>query len=154
MNTKLLKGIAIVLAASATAVACVSAPQPNAALELARSSVQTAEADPNAVRFAALDLDAAKQELQAAENAAMHHDVAGVNQPAYLASQTARLAQLKGSAKADDARVAAGQNEREQIALAARTREVEKEKMASEAAAAKAASLQAQVDALKAKRSQ
>jgi hypothetical protein len=154
MNSKLLKGIAVVLAASASVVACVSAPQPNAALELARSSVQTAEADPNVARYAALDLDAAKQELQAAESAAMHHDVAGVNQPAYLASQTARLAQLKGSAKADDARVAAGQTEREQIELSARTREAQKEKMASEAAAAKAASLQAQVDALKAKRSQ
>jgi Domain of unknown function (DUF4398) len=150
MNINLLKGFAVVLAASAAVAACVSAPQPNAALELARSNVQTAEADPNAAKYAALDLDAAKQELQAAESAYMHHDIASINQPAYLASQTARLAQLKGAAKADDARVAAGQSEREQIALAARTREAQKEKMASDAAAAKAASLQAQVDALKA----
>jgi hypothetical protein len=150
MNNKLIAA----LGAACVMAGCASTPQPNAALETARTSVQTAEADPNVARFSPLDLEAAKTDLQAAEAAYMHHDTADVDQPAYLATQTARLAQLRAAAKADDARVAAGQKEREQIALAARTREAESQKMAADAAAAKAASLQAQVDALKAKRSQ
>ena len=62
------------------------------------------------------------------------------------------------AAKADDARVAAGQAERDQIQLAARTRDVNNANMATSAAlgqrdnaAEQAARLQAEVDALKAK---
>ncbi len=150
MNTKLLTA----LGSSCVMAACVLTPQPNPALESARTSVQRAESDPNVAQYAALELDSAKQELQVAESAYLHHDGPAIDQPAYLASQTARLAQLRASAKADDARVAAAQKEREQIALAARTREVQSAQMAKEAAAAKAASLQSQVDALKAKRNQ
>jgi outer membrane protein OmpA-like peptidoglycan-associated protein len=152
--------------------ACVSTPQPNAALENARIAVQTAEADPNVAKYAALDLETAKNDLAAAEDAQMHHHDAAVDQPAYLAAQNARLAQARASAKADDARVAAGQTERDQIMLAARTREVQNAKMAANAAkmetnaamaattealgqrdqaAEEAARLQAEVDALKAK---
>jgi outer membrane protein OmpA-like peptidoglycan-associated protein len=140
MNIKLLTGIGMALLMAA----CVSTPQPNAELESARALVQSAEADPNVAKYAALDLQSAKQELQIADTAAMHNDAAGVTQPAYLAAQTARLAQLRASAKADDARVAAGQTERDKIQLAARTREVD-------TATEKSASLQAEIDALKAK---
>jgi outer membrane protein OmpA-like peptidoglycan-associated protein len=140
MNKKLWKGMGLAL----LVCACVSTPRPNAALESARTVVQTAEADPNVTKYAALDLDAAKKDLEVAESAALHHDDAAVAQPAYLAAQTARLAQLRASAKADEARVAAGQAERDQIQLAARAREVDQ-------AADKAARLQAEIDALKAK---
>jgi outer membrane protein OmpA-like peptidoglycan-associated protein len=140
MNTKLLTGMGMALLMAA----CVSTPQPNAALESARTLVQSAEADPNVAKYAALDLQSAKQELQVAEAAAMHNDEAAVAQPAYLAAQTARLAQLRASAKADDARVAAGQTERDKIQLAARTREVD-------TATEKSAGLQAEIDVLKAK---
>lgn len=145
--------------------ACASTPKPNAALESARTVVRTAEADPNVTKYAALDLDAAKKDLAVAESAVLHHDDAAVAHPAYLAAQTARLAQLRASAKADDARVAAGQAERDQIQLAARAREAEKARTAAaqaasardlaaaarDQAAEKAARLQAEVDALKAK---
>jgi outer membrane protein OmpA-like peptidoglycan-associated protein len=88
-----------------------------------------------------------------------------------MATQSARLAQLRGAAKADDARVAAGQAERDSIVLAARTHQVDSANRAAYAAnqatdAAKvardeattardlatdnAARLQAEVDALKA----
>ena len=119
MNTKLLTGLGLALALGA----CASMPQPNAALENARAAVQTAEADPNVQRYSALDLEAAKKDLAIAEDANLHHKDAEVNQPAYLALQNARLAQAHAAAKADDARVAAGQAERDQIMLAARTRE-------------------------------
>jgi len=144
--------------------ACVSTPQPNAALESARSAVQSAEADPNVSRYAALDLDAAKKDLEVAEAAANHHRDAEIAQPAYLATQTARLAQARAAAKADDARVAAGQAERDRIQLEARSREVDKAqaqtnaaKMQANAASQQAAAateqasrLQAEIDQLKA----
>ncbi len=52
-----------------------------------------------------------------AEDAAMHHHDADVTQPAYLATQNARLAQAHAAQKADEARIAAGQTERDQIQL-------------------------------------
>lgn len=147
MNMKLLKGTGLALVIAG----CASAPQPNAALEGARAAVESAEADPNVAKYAALDLDSAKNDLQMAQSAAIHHDEAAIAQPAYLAVQTARLAQLRASTKADDARVAAGQAERDKIQLAARSRDVDTERMAHDQASEKAARLQAEVDALKAK---
>jgi outer membrane protein OmpA-like peptidoglycan-associated protein len=154
MNAKIVIGMGLALVAAG----CASTPQPNAALESARTVVQAAEADPNVYKYAALDLEAAKKQLDVAEAAAMHHQDADIAQPAYLAAQTARLAQAHAAAKADDARVAAGQSERDQIQLAARTRDVDNANMATntalgqrDEAAEQAARLQAEVDQLKAK---
>ena len=97
----------------------------------ARVAVQTAEADPNVNKYAALDLDVARKDLANAESAALHHQDADVTQSSYLAAQNARLAQAHAAAKADDARVAAGQVERDQIMLAARTREADKANLAA-----------------------
>ena len=153
MNARIVMGMgwALVLAG------CVSTPRPNAALESARSVVHAAEADPNVHKYAALDLEAAKKQLDIAEAASMHHDDAAIAQPAYLAAQTARLAQAHAGAKADDARVAAGQAERDKIQLAARTRDVENANIATntalgqrDEAADQAARLQAEIDQLKA----
>jgi outer membrane protein OmpA-like peptidoglycan-associated protein len=147
MNTKLTAAMAIAM----TFAGCASTPTTNPALENARTAVRSAEADPNVGKYAALDLQAAKNELQEAESAAMKHEEAGIDQPAYLAAQTARLAQIKASAKADDARVAAGQTERDRIQLSARTAEVDSAKLARDQANRKASALQSEVDALNAK---
>jgi outer membrane protein OmpA-like peptidoglycan-associated protein len=161
MNSKLLVGIAVALGAAG----CVSTPQPNAALESARSIVRSTEADPNVAKYAALDLESAKNDLAIAESAALHHNDAAIAQPAYLAAQTARLAQLKASAKADDARVAAGQTQRDSIQLASRTREVntanqqtatanrqtDTATLARDQATNKTARLEVELDALKAR---
>jgi outer membrane protein OmpA-like peptidoglycan-associated protein len=153
MNAKLLTGMGLTLALCA----CAGGPQPNAALESAHAAVQAAESDPNVSKYAALDLEAAKRDLAVADDAAMHHRDAQIGQSAYLAAQNARLAQMHAAAKADDARVAAGQAERDQIMLAARTREVQNAKMATDVAVdqrnqatAETARLQAEVDQLKA----
>jgi outer membrane protein OmpA-like peptidoglycan-associated protein len=153
MNTKLLLGISAALALGA----CVTTQQPNAALETARTAVQSAEADPNVNRYAALDLQSAKNDLEIAENAYNNHKDAEIGQPAYMATQNARLAQAHAAAKADDARVAAGQTERDQIMLAARTREAENAKMQTatanqqrDQATAETARVQAELDQLKA----
>ena len=147
MNTKLLTAMALAM----TFAGCADMPKTNLALDTARNAVQAADADPNVGKYAALDLQAAKGELQTAESAALKHDEAGIAQPAYLATQTAHLAQIKASAKADDARVAAGQTERDRIQLNARTTEVDSAKLARDQATQKTAGLQAELDALKAK---
>jgi outer membrane protein OmpA-like peptidoglycan-associated protein len=161
MNAKSMIGIALALGIAA----CASTPEPNPALLNARSAVQTAQSDPNVGKYAALDLESARKQLDIAEGAAMHHDDAAIAQPAYLAVQAARLAQAHAAAKADDARVAAGQGERDKIQLAARTREVDTANAAAnnakqatntalgqrDAATEQAAQLQAEVDQLKAK---
>jgi outer membrane protein OmpA-like peptidoglycan-associated protein len=175
MNTKFLIGVGIALAMAG----CASTPQPNEVLESARSVVQAAEADPNAAKYAAVDLQTAKSDLAIADAAYMRRDEPSIAQPAYMAAQNARLAQLRGAAKADDARVAAGQAERDSIVLAARTNQVDSAnrakdaanratdaanratndanratddaKVARDQATENAARLQAEVDALKAK---
>jgi outer membrane protein OmpA-like peptidoglycan-associated protein len=160
MNARILIGMALALSFAG----CASTPEPNPALVHARAVVEGAQADPNANRYAALDVEAAKKQLDIAEAAAMRHDEPAIAQPAYLAVQTARLAQARGSSKADDARVAAGQGERDRIQLAARTRDVDVARTAAEtanlaanaaigqrdAATEQAARLQAEVDQLKA----
>jgi outer membrane protein OmpA-like peptidoglycan-associated protein len=161
MNTKFLTGVGIALAIAG----CASTPKPNEALENARSIVQSAQADPNAAKYAAVDLQAAKTDLAVADAAFARRDEPSIAQSAYMAAQNARLAQLRGAAKADDARVAAGQGERDRIVLAARTSQVDSANRAASAAnrakddanratdqaTENAARLQAEVDALKAK---
>jgi len=147
MKTKLLTGMVVAL----VMVSCATTPKPNETLESARAVVQSAETDPNVAKYDPLDLETAKKHLETAESAHLNRDEPGIAQPAYLAAQTARLAQLKASAKADDARVAAGQAERDRIQLAARAREADNAKAARDQEAQKAARLQAELDALKAK---
>jgi outer membrane protein OmpA-like peptidoglycan-associated protein len=127
MNMKLLTGMGLALALCA----CISTPQPNAALESAHAAVLAAESDPNVGKYAALDLQAAQQDLAIADDAALHHQETAIAHPAYMAAQNARLAQMHAAAKADDARVAAGQAERDQILLSSRNREVQNAKMAT-----------------------
>jgi outer membrane protein OmpA-like peptidoglycan-associated protein len=164
MNVKPYIGIGIALGLGA----CASTPAVYPALESARQAVQSAESDPNVNKYDPLDLDSARKQLQIAETAAMNKNADAIPQPAYLAMQTARLAQARAAAKADDARVAAGQTERDQIQLAARAREANTaiaqrdqardqtaEAQAQAAAvqaqaAEQAARLQAEIDALKA----
>jgi len=154
MNAKIEIGMVLALGLGA----CASTPEPNAALVNARIVVEQAQTDPNVDKYAALDLDAARKQLDLAETAAANRDDAAIAQPAYMAVQIARLAEAHGAAKADDARVAAGQGERDRIQLAARTREVntahdatDTAKLATNAALGQAARLQEEVDQLKAK---
>ncbi len=162
MNRRTHLSIAIALALCVGA--CASMPNPDAALEGARTEVQAADANPNVHKYAALDLEAAKKQLALADAAALHHESAAIGQPAYLASKTARIAQAHAAAKADDARVAAGRAERDRIQLEARTREVDSATQAANDAnlqtqsalqqrdqsVQQAALLQAEVDQLKA----
>jgi hypothetical protein len=150
MNKGCLTGIAL----TAALAGCASTPLPNAAVENARTVIATTEADPNVAQYAALDIEAARKQLAIAESAALNNDQESASQAAYLASQTAHLAELRATAKADDAHVANGVVERNRIQLAARDREAAQAQMAESAAAARAAKLQAEAAALKAKSQQ
>lgn len=161
MNTRLITGIALALGMAG----CATVPKDNLALDNARTAVQSAESDPNVQKYAALDLQAARNELAEADAASVRRDERAIAQPAYMATQTAHLAQLRATAKADDARVAAGQADRDQIQLKARNREVNSALTARDDATQRAASadaardqatqeaaaLQVELDALKAK---
>ena len=160
MKTKTTLSLAVALALGA----CASMPPPNPQLETARTAVQTAESDPNVARYAQLDLEAAKKDLTVAESAYQAKQLDQVSQPAYLATQNARLAQAHAAAKADDAKVAAGQSDRDRIILQSRTREADnakqaadqsrmqadQAKMSAEASRQEAAAAQAELEALKA----
>jgi outer membrane protein OmpA-like peptidoglycan-associated protein len=154
MSHKYLMVAAVALALGA----CASAPQPNAALETARVQVSAASADPNVAQYDPLDLQAARQDLAAAETANTNRDEAQTDQMAYIAAQTARLAQQRAAAKATDARIAQGTAERDRIQGQARAHEanvaVAQRNAAvdqANAATLQSAQLQAEVDALKAK---
>jgi len=153
MNIKLITGISCALALGA----CAATPKTDAALEQAQAAVSSAQADPNVAKYSALDLSNAEKELATAQAAANQGHMEGVDQPAYLAMETARIAQVRAAGKADDARVAAGQSERDRILLNAKTREAEAAHATTEIAldqrdiaAQQAANLQSEVDALKA----
>ena len=150
MSQKYLMAAAIALALGA----CASAPQPNAALETARAQVSAASADPNVAQYDAIDLQAARQDLSAAETANTNHDEAQTDQMAYIAAQTARLAQERAAAKADDARIAQGTAERDRIQAAARSHEANEAVAQRNAAMEQSAKLQAEVEALKAKQTE
>jgi outer membrane protein OmpA-like peptidoglycan-associated protein len=150
MNTKLIAAMGIVLGLAA----CASMPETNASLETARAAVQSAEIDPNVNRYAALDLAAARGDLTVAEDAAAHHNLPQIEQSSYLATQKAHLAQVHAATKANDARVAAGQVERDQIMLAARTREVQNARQSAENSQVVAAVALAQRDQAAAQRDQ
>ncbi len=89
--------------------ACAPEPTTSESLERARTAVQSAEVDVNVSLYAGPDLQQAKHELQLADAAAAEHAMDAANQHAYLATQSAKLAQLYGVAKADEARLADGQ---------------------------------------------
>jgi outer membrane protein OmpA-like peptidoglycan-associated protein len=148
----------LVAAVAVALGACASAPPPNAALETARAKVAAAEADPNVAQYDALDLQAARQDLAAADAANAHRDKPQTDQMAYIAAQTARLAQERAAAKAYDARVAQGTAERDRIQAMARAREAnlavaERNEAVAQrnAAAMQSVQLQAEIDQLKAK---
>jgi len=153
MNLKLALSAACALGLAA----CAATPKTDAALESAQSAVRSAESDPNVPKYAALDLASAQKELAEAQAAANQGKMNQVDQPAYLAAQTARLAQVRAKGKAEDARVAAGQAERDRILLQAQTQATDNAKATAaialdqrDQAAQQAAALQAELEQLKA----
>ena len=156
MNPKLVCGVVL----AAAAMGCgASFPPPNDQWAAAQADVGRAQAggaptNPDAklhLQLAVEDLQTAKKDLAMAESAELRRDETTTSQAAYMAAQTARLAQLRAAAKVEDAHVSDGQAERDRIQLAARTHELQQAQSAADLAAAKTRALQSEADALKAK---
>ncbi len=129
----LVGGVAAVLAA------CASAPQRNDLLEQARAEVQSLSQDPEAQRAAPMQLQAAQQDLQRADEAFARH--ADPEEVSYLAFRAQREAQI-GRAHTDEARardeLAKANSERDRILLQARTQEAERARDAASTQAQRA----------------
>lgn len=109
----------------AVLAACSSAPTTNARVEEARNSLRIAQADPRTQGLAGAELRQATEALAAADAAvAQRADSAAVDHLAYVAQQRVALLQEAGGRRAAEAAVASANGERDQLRLAARTREV------------------------------
>ncbi len=108
-QTRVLRGRGATLLSIAMALglaACVPARTTSESLERARIAVQSAEVDVSVSLYAVPDLRRAKHELQLADAAAAEHDMNAAIRHAYFATRSAKLAQLYGVTKADEARFA------------------------------------------------
>jgi outer membrane protein OmpA-like peptidoglycan-associated protein len=138
----------LTLLAAATLAACSSMPENNAALDQARSDYRSAEANPQTQSLAPAELKQAADALARAEAAQAHRDDrAQVDQLAYLARQRVALAQEAANRKGSEAAVAAASAQRDQMRLAARTREADAATQTANAAQRDAASSQRQAAA-------
>jgi|SRR5580698_6035073 outer membrane protein OmpA-like peptidoglycan-associated protein len=111
--------ISAALAVSSLLAACVTAPPDNSLAE-ARAAVNSAAANPDVVRYDALDLDMAQKQLANAESAAERDAPDMAEHEAYLAIRTAKLAEVRADQVAAQQRVAVVAGERVQAQLDAR----------------------------------
>lgn len=148
--------LAVALSAVTLLAACASGPKPNAALDQARSAYSSASTNPQVVGSAPAELRQAQEALQRAEAAQRDKDEATVNHYAYLANQ--RIATAQETARLAQAEQTAAQSSqaREQILLAARTREAEMQRQQADQAqrAADAARRQAAAESDRARQLQ
>jgi len=139
-GSRTLGALSLFAAAAVLALsACGSAPRNNDQLNAARSAYNAAQANPEVRDGAPVELKAAADALNRADQALAREDnMATVNNLAYLASQSVATAQAAGSRKASEAAMAKANAERDRMRLEARTQEAD---------AATASAQAAQVDA-------
>ena len=140
--------IAVAVAATLLGLAgCQTAPEDSAVLSEARAAVAKAEQNPNVSKFSASELERARNLLANAEGAASEKGATDETTAhyAYLATQTARIAEQRANEQLATARVKAGETERQQILLTAR--ESEADRALAEARAAEAAAERARNEA-------
>jgi len=140
-----LRHLSLAVLAAAALAACSSIPADNVALNQARNDYRGLQGDPLTQRLAPLELKQAGDALALAEAAqARHDDVAQVDQLAYVARQRVALAREAGYRKGAEASVAEAGAERDQLRLAARTREADASARSAAVANRDAASSQQQ----------
>lgn len=126
MNTRI---VSIILAASvaATLAACSSVPQRNAALDQARTSYSSAQANSQVTTLAADELKRAGDSLQIAEQAFIDKKpTATVDHLAYMTAQRVVLAEATASSRASQAVTAGAAADRDKMRLDQRTLEADK----------------------------
>jgi outer membrane protein OmpA-like peptidoglycan-associated protein len=118
--------LAAITIAIASLAACATTPPGNVNLTDAHLAYDQATRDPDTVRFAQADLQAASQALQNGDAALNKGDsVQQVDHYAYLARQRTASAMQAGAAARADQSVTQARVQRDQIVIAARTREAE-----------------------------
>lgn len=121
-----LRTLTLTVLAAAVLAACAGMPPDNVGLNQARNDYRGLQSDPQTQRLAAAELRQAADALALAEAAqARRDDTARVDQLAYLARQRVALAREAGNRKAAEETVAKAAAERDQLRLAARTREAD-----------------------------
>lgn len=140
--------IASLTVLAAALAACNSVPVNNTMLDQARSDYREAQANSQTQTLAATELKQAGDALASAETAfAKGDETARVNHLAYLARQRTVLAQETASRKGAEAAITAAGTERDQLRLAARTREADLATRNAALASQDAANSQRQSDA-------
>lgn len=106
---------------------CASVPERNSMLEDARNSVRAVQDDPDARKFAALELEQASTAMKEADAAWAREDApARVDHLAYLARQRAGIAQATTRRKLAQARASDAGATRSELRLEARTSEADR----------------------------
>lgn len=114
------------LALTGAMAACSSTPDRNVALEQARAGYSAAQADPQVVNLAPVELKLAGDSLRAADQARTEgKPTATVDHLAYLSGQRVLIAQETASSKAAQAVTAGAAAERDKMRLAQRTTEAD-----------------------------
>lgn len=146
-----------ILTAALAISACATAPKNSQAVEEARTAVSTAESDPGVTKYAPTELQRARNLLTNAEGAVKQNGPTDVTAThyAYLATQTAKIAQQRAAEQTAIARLAAGETDRNKILLSARENEANNalaraQVAQSQAQAAQSAAEQARNEALNA----
>ncbi|MGM9481128.1 OmpA family protein [Roseateles sp. NT4] len=101
-------------AATALFAGCASAPTVTPGLREARSTVQSAEADPAVLKYASLDIKKASDSLRRAEELSAKREApADIDSAAYIASTQARTAMAIGRAATQEEAIKAAEADRE-----------------------------------------
>jgi outer membrane protein OmpA-like peptidoglycan-associated protein len=132
----------------AVLAACSSVPAHNARLDEASNDYRVAQGDPQTSTLAPLELKQAGEAIEEANEAwARNSDPARVDHLAYLAKQRVALANEAGRRKAAETAVARASADRDQLLLAARTREADSAQSSARAAQRDARDSQRESDA-------
>ena len=133
---------------AAAMAACSSTPTNNAMLDQARSDYRSAQANGQTQSLAAAELKQAADALARAEASfAQRDETVQVNQLAYLSQRRTALAQGAAGRKGSEAAIASASAERDQLRLAARTREADMATQNAAMATQDAAQAQRQAEA-------
>ncbi len=147
------KSVLIMSALAAAVISACASNAPNASLENARVAVNRTADTPEVVRRAPLELKAARDTIDKADNVWRNdRDEGEVNHLSYLATQRAEVARNLARSRQVDEDVKDANSASDKLRLEARTREAEKARMDATAAqsqtqAAQAQARQSQIDA-------
>ncbi len=120
---KTIAQLSALAAAAALFAGCASAPTVTPALQQARSTVRSAEADPAVLKYASLDVKKAGDSLKRAEElSANRESPADIDSAAYVAATQARTAMALAKAATEEEAIKAAEADRERARADANAR--------------------------------